>query len=698
MERSRAPVDRWREALALAVLALFSLGLALVGRVSLVGATDHALVWPLSGFVVLWLLHRGPRAGVVDALAVAVASAVALAWTGVSATESAIGGVLVLVQPLVTVALLRRFAPGLARPRGQRVSLGSLAVLGRLALSLVGGVLATVATLLLVSVVGDTGLSWSVGLLWVLRDLAGAFVAISVGLVIAQYRTGGAARGPAGRLHRGSRVEMVGVLGLSSAIFAATFVYEGLPLSFPLLIATGWLALRFDMLVTTAHTAVFGGAITAATLLGHGPFAAVGTPVEAASFVQGFVLLMGASGLVVSAERAQVHALNAELVRAAAANRDQADLLQEMIDAMAEGVMVVDDTGEVLASNPALDRLLATGEGRHTERLQGLMGHRLDGTRMAEDERPSRRALAGERVVREQVLYRADGLPDRVLAATALPLPDHTEAERRRAMILIEDVTADHDRRADLVTFAQMVAHDLRNPLSSILGWTGLVGKRFEETQEISATELGGYLRRTGEAARRMDDLIEHLLDRATRDVEPQDAEVDLDDVLRQVVRERGIGDLVEVAGMPVLRADPGMLHQLVDNLLANAVKFARPGVVHSICCTSRMADGGVVVSIADNGRGVPAGQHEQIFAEGHRAHASLVDGTGLGLAVCRRIVGRHGGTIRAVDDLDGPGAVFEIVVPMERVVSLPQRVPQRVLPAAWRIEERVGPGAAPQR
>lgn len=676
MQRSRVPVDRRRETLALAVLGLLTFGLALLGRLASGGGTEYALVWPLAGFVVLWLLHRGPRAGVVDALAVAVPSALALSWTGFGPTESAVGGLVVLVQPLTTVALIRRFAPGLARPRGERDSLASLPVLGGLAISLVGGVLATAATLLLLAVIGGTPLSWSVGLLWLLRDLTGAFVAVSVGLVIAQHRTGGAVRGPSGRLHRGTPTELVCVLGLSLAIFAATFVWEGLPLSFPLLVATGWLGLRFDMLVTTLHTAVFGAAITAATLLGQGPFAAVGGPVEAASFVQGFVLMMGAAGLVVSAERAQVHALNEELRRSAAANREQADLLQEMIDAMTEGVMVVDDTGEVLASNPALDRLLVAGEGRHTERLQGLMGYKLDGTRLTEDERPSLRALAGERVLREQVLYRAEGHPDRVLAATALPLPDHTGGGRRRAMILIEDVTADHDRRADLVAFAQMVAHDLRNPLASILGWTGLVGKRFEETQELTPAELGGYLRRTGDAARRMDDLIEHLLDRATRDVAPQEEEVDLGEVLLRVARERGVSDLVEVGSVPVLCADPGMLHQLVDNLIANAIKFARPGADHAIHCTSRMADGGVVISIADNGRGVPAGQHEQIFAEGHRAHAGQVEGTGLGLAVCRRIAGRHGGTIRAVDNPDGPGAVLELVMPMERVVSLPERGP----------------------
>lgn len=679
MERPRKPVDRRREGLALAALALLVLVLALLGRASAGGGTQHALVWPVSGFVVLWLLRRGSRAGLADVVAVAVPAGVALSLTGASATDSAFGGVVVLGQPLVTVALLHRLAPGLARPRGERDSLTSLPVLAGLGLSLVGGALATTGTLLVLTLLGGNGLSWSLAILWLLRDLTGTFVVIYLGLVLSQHRAGWRALGPAGRLHRGTRVELGGVLALSTAIFVATFVFEGLPLSFPLLIATGWLGLRFDMLVTSAHTAVFGSAVTLATLLGQGPFAAAGGPVEAASFVQGFVLVMGAAGLVVSAERAQVQVLNEDLARAAATNRDQAGLLREMIDAMAEGVMLVDGTGGVLLSNPALHRLVGAEDGRRPERLQDLLAHHLDGRRMRTAERPSYRALAGERVLGEAVLFRADGRPDRVLAVTALPLPEHDGPDRRRAMVLFEDVTADHDRRADLVAFAQMVAHDLRNPLTSILGWTGLAEREVGQAQEVARDELAGYLRRTSDAARRMQDLIEHLLDRGTRDVEPADGEVDLGELLVRVARERGVDALVEVGSVPVLRADPGMLHQLMDNLLANAVKFARPGTVPEIHCTSRMTDDGIVVSITDNGRGVPAGEHVQIFADGHRAHAGQVDGTGLGLAVCRRIAGRHGGTIRALDNPDGPGAVLEIVLPMERVVSLPERSSEQV-------------------
>ncbi len=678
MKRPHPPAHRQREVLALAAVAALSLGLSFLGASTASEEIGAALLWPLSGFLVLWLLHRGPRAGLADGAVISASAALGLWLTGVGAPASVVGGLVVLVQPLVTVALVRRLAPGLTRRGPDRTSLATLGALGGLALSLLGGVLAVGAVLAVLTVGSGSALSWSTVVLWLLRDLAAVVVVVPVGLATFHRRSGRAgraARTRTGPLHRGSRPELVAVLTLSVALFAGTFVLEVLPLSFPLLVATGWLGLRFEMVVTTWHTAVFTAAIAAATMLDRGPFvvAAAGEDVQAASLLQAFVVLMGAAGLVVSAERSQVHALNAELMRSAGAHRAQADLFGQMIDAMTEGVMVVDDREEVLAINTALLGLLGGGQHRPTERLRGLMGHHLDGTPLEEHEHPSHRALAGERVIREQVLHRTVGEPDQVLTVTALPLPDHDGSGRRRAMLLVEDVTVEHDRRADLVTFAQMAAHDLRNPLTAIKGWTGLMGRRLDDTQDVAPAELRDYLRRTEDASRRMDDLIEHLLDRATGDVEQPEEEVDLGEVLARVARERGVQDLVLVTGAPVVCADPGMVHQLLDNLLANAVKFARPGTVPEIVCTSRTERAGVVVSITDNGRGVPAGQLEDIFTDGHRAHAGQVDGTGLGLAVCRRIAGRLGGTLRALDNPDGPGLVLELVLPSERVVAVPE-------------------------
>jgi signal transduction histidine kinase len=94
---------------------------------------------------------------------------------------------------------------------------------------------------------------------------------------------------------------------------------------------------------------------------------------------------------------------------------------------------------------------------------------------------------------------------------------------------------------------------------------------------------------------------------------------------------------------------DRVLVRRVLDNLLANAVKYARPGEPAQVHIGARTDGRWCRIEVTDRGIGVPAGQHEAIFAELHRAHAGAGrPGTGLGLAICRRIVQRHGGTIGA--------------------------------------------------
>ncbi|HWS32088.1 MAG TPA: ATP-binding protein, partial [Actinoplanes sp.] len=108
---------------------------------------------------------------------------------------------------------------------------------------------------------------------------------------------------------------------------------------------------------------------------------------------------------------------------------------------------------------------------------------------------------------------------------------------------------------------------------------------------------------------------------------------------------------------------DLPLIRQLLDNLIGNAIKYTAPGVTPVLTID---ADAGeeVTVRITDNGIGIPAGQHDKIFSDFHRAHAdSGFAGTGLGLSICRRIVRRHGGTIGVTDNPDG-GSCFTFHLP----------------------------------
>jgi signal transduction histidine kinase len=146
---------------------------------------------------------------------------------------------------------------------------------------------------------------------------------------------------------------------------------------------------------------------------------------------------------------------------------------------------------------------------------------------------------------------------------------------------------------------------------------------------------------------------------------------VDVAALIADVTATRHAEGLVAYEPIPAVLADPVLLRQVVDNLLGNALKYVAPGDEPKIEVTGWAAGGLVTVAIADNGVGLPEGEHERIFEEFHRAHHRDYEGSGLGLAICRRIITRHGGMILARDNPAGRGTVFEFTLPEPSPVGL---------------------------
>ena len=215
----------------------------------------------------------------------------------------------------------------------------------------------------------------------------------------------------------------------------------------------------------------------------------------------------------------------------------------------------------------------------------------------------------------------------------------------------------------DLTAFAEVVAHDLRNPLAAVESWTEMMAFELDEGT-VEPDLVTQYVDRVGSGTRRMTALIEDLLGRATHDSELKLRRVDVSALADEVAADHGAADRVKVGDIPAVRADPALVRQVLDNLLANALKFVAPGDEPRISITGRRTETGMVaIAVADQGVGLPPGAHERVFEEHHRAHTSY-DGRGLGLAICRRIVERHGGSIIARDNTEGRGAVFELTLP----------------------------------
>lgn len=378
--------------------------------------------------------------------------------------------------------------------------------------------------------------------------------------------------------------------------------------------------------------------------------------------------------------RAQIRSSASDLERANVEAVRHARLLQAILDSTQDGIAVIDGQGEPLLHNPAALAILGPRDKRDAGRRQVDHGFfHLDGqTPFAPQEQPLTRALNGQASDQVLMLVRNDDHPaGSVISVCAVPLtaPDG----RRGAVAVFHDVSALRQHEADLVSFAGIVAHDLKSPLSSILGFTEMARDEAAETSPDTVVLLDRVLA----TSRRMAQLIDDLLSYASaRDGDLEAEDLDLQAAVDAVIDERfAAADLivaapapeVQVGPLPAVHADPAMVYQLLDNLIGNALKYTPPGRPARLDVTAGPdTPGWTRIEIADHGIGIPPGQHLAVFEDFHRAQPNgQYAGTGLGLAICQRIVSRHGGRI-GVQDNPGGGARFWFTLPSAQVRATP--------------------------
>src|SRR5580698_2854109 len=253
--------------------------------------------------------------------------------------------------------------------------------------------------------------------------------------------------------------------------------------------------------------------------------------------------------------------------------------------------------------------------------------------------------------------------------------------ERKRAqMTLLEQADKLARSNAELEQFAYVASHDLQEPLRKIQAF----GDRLKSKYEAGLGPEGlDYLSRMQNAAARMQVLIQDLLSlsRVTSNSKPFFS-VDLGDVARTVVsdlemRIQDAGGQVDIGALPVIFGDRGQMAQLFQNLIGNGIKFRKPGEKPVVKITSEihaLANGasGWQITVEDNGIGFDEKYRDRIFQIFQRLHGrSEYEGTGIGLAICRKIVDRHSGAIEA-NSLPGTGAKFIITLPG----TLPESAP----------------------
>jgi signal transduction histidine kinase len=271
---------------------------------------------------------------------------------------------------------------------------------------------------------------------------------------------------------------------------------------------------------------------------------------------------------------------------------------------------------------------------------------------------------------------------DRHFVVELVPYGVEGEADRTRAYVVYQDVTdirsteAELERTVDrlersneqLQQFAYVASHDLQEPLRMVSSYVDLLESEYGDELDDEADE---YIQFAVDGARRMQAMIDGLLQYSRVHTQGEAFErVDADAVLDRVLKDlelllTEIDATVTSDDLPAVVADENQLGQLLQNLVSNAVEHGSEADdvegPHVHVSGEERADS-VVLSVADDGPGIPEGQQERVF-ELFEQSSRDDDGTGLGLAICKRIVDRHDGDIW-VDSADGEGATFHVELP----------------------------------
>ena len=282
---------------------------------------------------------------------------------------------------------------------------------------------------------------------------------------------------------------------------------------------------------------------------------------------------------------------------------------------------------------------------------------------------------AAARQKKEQVFYREVQIKDMVFGQTiffaealdVLRIYSMDITRRKQAEEELRRTMADLERsNRELEEFAYISSHDLQEPLRQIANFSEMLAKDYKERLDERAVRYFGYIT---VGAKRMQALINDVLSfsRVGQGEVPQTT-TSLEDVLKATLRDlhtliRESGAEISYDSLPSLKVNPNQMGLLLQNLLANSLKF-RNDKSPMIHLSARLEGGEWVISIRDNGIGFDPQYAEAIFKVFKRMHSQEeYPGTGIGLAICKKIVERHGGHIWA-ESQPGHGATFYFTIP----------------------------------
>jgi two-component system sensor histidine kinase SenX3 len=333
----------------------------------------------------------------------------------------------------------------------------------------------------------------------------------------------------------------------------------------------------------------------------------------------------------------------------------RADVLQLSLDALTSGVVVTDETGEVLVRNRLADQL-ATRSHEQTL-IDAAVAELLDA------------AVQGRKDEREVEIF---GPPPRTLFINAVPITANSAVAKNvvGALAVIDDVTDFHRIEKTRRDFVANLSHELRTPV----GAASLLGEMLvdEPDADVRQQLTDRLLIETDRMTATIDDLL--TLSRIESMTEQLDERVVIQTVIEEALaRTRVAADSGNIQVGSVVPTEPlavvGNRDQLVTavvNLVENAIKYSEPG--DSVSVRARLDSEVVSIVVQDTGRGIPARDLDRIFERFYRvdrSRDSATGGTGIGLSIVRHIAINHGGAVE-VTSYEGDGSTFTMTLPQE--------------------------------
>ncbi|UHQ98932.1 PAS domain S-box protein (plasmid) [Natrinema zhouii] len=357
--------------------------------------------------------------------------------------------------------------------------------------------------------------------------------------------------------------------------------------------------------------------------------------------------------------------------------------LETLFEILPVGVIVTDQDGGFIEANAAAEEIWG-GDVFDADSLEEYDKYPVrwanTGKSVERDEWTLGYVLEGEEVTDPRIfeIDTRDG-EQRILSVRGMPVRNDS-GEVTRAVITLTDITErrEYQRKLEqtvaqleasnerLEHFAYAASHDLQEPLRMVSSYLQLIEKRYGDALDEDGEE---FLDFAIDGAARMRSMIDSLLKYSRIETqgdpfEPTDLESILDAVLADIqLQIEESGAEVSVTELPCVNGDASQLRQLFQNLLENAIEYSgdEPPTIH---VDSEKRDGEWIVSVTDEGIGIDPDDQKCVFEIFQRLHSRKeYDGAGIGLALCQRIIERHGGDIW-VDSEPGEGTTFSFTLP----------------------------------